>query len=44
MIDRRAAVDIIVFTPKEAKKRIKIEDPFISNIFNFGKVVYDKRQ
>ena len=34
------AVDILVYTPKEVEKRVSMEDPFIMNILNKGKLLY----
>lgn len=39
----KASKDIIIFTPAEIKKRIKIKDDFILDIVNKGKVLYEKR-
>jgi len=35
--------DIIVFTPSELKKRISMNDFFITEIINNGKLLYEKR-
>lgn len=42
LIDREVPVDILVYTPAETEKRIRIGDPFILNILNSGKLVYVK--
>ena len=34
------AVDILVYTPKEIEKRVDLEDPFILNILNKGRIIY----
>lgn len=34
-------VDILVYTPKEAERRLKIGDFFIEDIFNKGKILYE---
>lgn len=39
---RKIPMDIIVKTPDEIKKRIKMFDPFIRNILKTGKVLYEK--
>lgn len=33
-------MDLLVYTPEEVKKRLEIDDPFISYILNKGKVLY----
>jgi predicted nucleotidyltransferase len=43
LIDREVPIDIIVFTPAEALKRQKMGDPFILDILESGKLVYDKK-
>ncbi len=44
IMDRSIPVDVIVYTPKEVKKRQEIGDFFIEEIFNKGKLVYDKEK
>lgn len=44
LIDREVAMDILVYTPEETEKRKNLGDPFILNILNSGRLVYDKRQ
>lgn len=34
------AVDVLVYTPEQLEKRKKINDPFILNIINNGKLLY----
>lgn len=34
-------VDILVYTPKEAERRLKIGDFFVEDIFNKGKILYE---
>ena len=41
-IDREVPVDILVLTPAETARRMRIGDPFILNILNSGKLVYAK--
>ncbi len=36
-------VDILVFTPKEITERLRLEDFFISEIVNKGKVLYEAK-
>lgn len=38
-----ASKDIIIFTPEEIRKRIKLEDDFIKEVIYNGKVVYEKK-
>jgi len=33
-------LDIIVYNPKNVKKRLEQEDPFLTDIFNNGKLLY----
>lgn len=33
-------VDILVYTPDEIKKRLELEDPFVVNILEKGKILY----
>lgn len=42
LIERKTAVDFLIYKPDEIDKRLKLEDPFIKVIFEEGKVVYDK--
>lgn len=41
-IEHNLALDILVYTPNEIKKRIEINDFFIKDIMNNGKVLYAK--
>ncbi|TSC87986.1 MAG: hypothetical protein G01um101416_301 [Microgenomates group bacterium Gr01-1014_16] len=34
------AVDALVYSPKELKKRLYLEDPFVLSVFDQGKVLY----
>ena len=36
------ATDIIVYTPTEVERRLKIEDFFVKDIFHKGKLLYAK--
>lgn len=36
------AFDILVFTPKEVEKRIALNDFFINDILEKGKIIYEK--
>ena len=34
------AMDLLIYTPAETKKRLSIEDPFIEDIISKGKLLY----
>lgn len=36
------AMDLLIYTPSEARKRVIIEDPFVKDIFLKGKLLYGK--
>ncbi len=36
------AMDLLVYTPKELKERISIDDPFVKEVVSKGKLLYDK--
>lgn len=38
------AFDIIVYNPKEVRKRVELEDPFVTNIIKRGKIIYERRK
>jgi len=40
--DRKFPLDILVYTPKEVKNRLLIDDFFIKRILSQGKVLYEK--
>lgn len=40
MMPHRVAMDVLVYTPQEIKKRLYLEDPFIKQIWEEGRVVY----
>ncbi len=40
--DRKLSVDIIVHTPQETDERFLLGDPFIKEVINSGKVIYDR--
>jgi predicted nucleotidyltransferase len=42
IIDIDLPKDIIVMTPNEVKWRLSLEDPFIEDIINNGKIIYEK--
>lgn len=42
LIDRQIPLDILVYTPEEAKKRERLGDFFIKDILQKGKLVYAK--
>jgi len=37
---RQLAIDVLVYTPREIKKRLYLGDPFIKQVLEEGKVVY----
>jgi predicted nucleotidyltransferase len=41
LIKYRIATDFIVYKPGEVEERLRLRDPFIKNIFEKGKVLYD---
>lgn len=38
------AFDIIVYNPEEVKKRLALEDPFVTRILEKGKVIYERKK
>ena len=41
LIRYRVAMDFVVYTPAEVDQRLKLGDPFVRNVFEQGKVLYD---
>lgn len=41
LIDRRLALEAIIFTPKELEMRLKLGDFFLKEILREGKVIYE---
>ncbi len=41
LIKYKLATDFIVYKPEELEKRLQMEDPFVINIFERGRVLYD---
>jgi predicted nucleotidyltransferase len=41
---RRIPVDILVYTPEEIKKRLKLKDFFIEEVLQKGKTIYERRK
>ncbi len=41
IINYRLATDFIVYKPQEVEQRLQMEDPFVKNIIEEGKVLYD---
>lgn len=39
-LDHEAALDVLIYTPYEVKKRLYLGDPFIKKILGEGKVLY----
>mgnify|MGYP001570522130 CR=1 FL=1 len=44
LLDRRIAVDVLIFTPREAASRKAMGDNFIIDILKTGKLIYAKRK
>lgn len=42
MPDRNLSVDVIVHTPKETAKRLSLGDPFVTEVLQRGKVLYEQ--
>ena len=42
LFPRPFPIDLIVYTPEQLKKRMNIEDFFVSDIINKGKILYEK--
>ncbi|RNC70729.1 MAG: nucleotidyltransferase domain-containing protein [Desulfuromonadales bacterium] len=42
-IDHRVPVDILVYTPTEIEDRLALNDFFVRDIIEHGKVLYEKR-
>ncbi len=42
LIGKEAAVDVLIYTPDEISKRLKLGDFFVENMINKGKVLYEK--
>lgn len=43
-IEHNIPIDILVYTPKEIKERLSLNDFFIKEIMESGKVLYEKKQ
>jgi len=43
MIEPILPLDLLVFTPQEVKKRLKLGDFFIKRIINKGRLLYEKK-
>ncbi len=41
-LNREYPLDLIVYTPAEVKSKLSNNDPFLQNIFNKGKVLYER--
>lgn len=37
---RKMGVDLLVYTPREVRERLKLEDPFIKKVIEKGEVIY----
>lgn len=42
-IERTFPLDPIVYTPKEIKDRLSLDDPFVKTILNEGKTIYEQK-
>jgi predicted nucleotidyltransferase len=42
-LDRKMAMDIIVYSPDFLRKRLSLEDPFAKKIIAQGKILYEKK-
>jgi len=42
LVGRKAAIDVLIYTPNEISDRLKLGDFFVSNIINKGKILYEK--
>lgn len=42
-IDREYPLDFVVFTPHELQERLQLEDFFVKNILEAGKVLYESK-
>ena len=41
LVAYRLATDFVVYTPEEVKQRLSLGDPFVKNILEEGRVLYD---
>lgn len=41
LADRDIALDVLVYTPAQVERRLKLNDPFIRSIVSRGKVLYE---
>ena len=39
-----AAIDVLVMTPKEIEQRLELDDFFIKNIVNKGRILYESKK
>jgi len=44
LVKYKLAADFIVYKPEEVKQRLKLGDPFIRNILEEGKILYEERK
>ena len=42
LVGRKAAIDVLIYTPDEISNRLKLGDFFVSNIISKGKILYEK--
>ena len=43
LINRETPIDVLVYTPKEIQERENLENPFIGEVLNKGKLLYAKQ-
>ncbi|MBU0701226.1 nucleotidyltransferase domain-containing protein [bacterium] len=43
LIKYRLATDFVVYKPEELEQRLNLGDPFVKNIFEEGRVLYDAK-
>lgn len=43
LLDYHVPLDVVVFTPLEVKKRLKLGDFFVNDILSEGKVLYERK-
>lgn len=41
--ERNIPIDLLVYKPDQVEKRLNIRDPFITKIFQDGKVLYERK-
>jgi predicted nucleotidyltransferase len=41
LVKRRLATDFLIYTPEEIQRRLSLGDPFVAQILNEGRVLFD---